>query len=240
MPPTCPRCEFPLDPGAPCARCQDAATPLAEAAALSTRTLATPAPWTVAEPAADAVAVTSSTRDAKTYRSGIAFDRPRTLTRTVAPSVTTLASRLARAGAFAIDAACVSALAGVCFAAGAIAFGLGDLRAAGAGHAPTGAARILASNPASFAACLLLVFAIASGYAVWFVGAAGRTPGMARFGLRAVAADGSALGFGGAISRWGAVLVATLPLGLGLAWAAVDPDGRGLHDRLAGTRVVSR
>ena len=237
MPPTCPRCEFPLDPGAPCARCPDGA-PFSEVAAVSTPTIATPAPWAVAEPAADPVAVTSSTRDAKTYRSGIAFDR--TLTRTAAPSVTATASRLARAGAFAIDAACVTTLAAVCLAAGAAAFGLDDLRALGGGHALPGAMRILASNPASLAACLLLVFAIASGYAVWFVGAAGRTPGMARFGLRAVAADGSALGFAGAISRWGAVLVAALPLGLGLAWAALDPDGRGLHDRLAGTRVVAR
>ena len=143
-----------------------------------------------------------------------------------------------RAAAFLVDAAAVLALGLLFYGAGAVAYGLGDLRAAGGGSAFAGALAILASAPAAGIACALLLFAVTSGYFVWFPGAESRTPGMALFGLRVLRTDGTPLGMSGAIQRWGAFLLAAAIFGIGLLWTAFSDVQRGLHDHLAGTRVV--
>lgn len=77
--------------------------------------------------------------------------------------------------------------------------------------------------------------------AVW-----GRTPGKAMLGVRVVDVDtGRSPGFVRSVFRslllhgWVAIPVAgwVLPLSFGVTVVA-SPTGRGLHDRLAGTRVV--
>ena len=40
------------------------------------------------------------------------------------------------------------------------------------------------------------------------------------------------------VGRYAAYIPATLPLGLGILWVAVDPRKQGWHDKLAGTAVV--
>jgi uncharacterized RDD family membrane protein YckC len=55
-------------------------------------------------------------------------------------------------------------------------------------------------------------------------------------GARVVGPDGGSLSLGRALGRTLAWLLAALPLGAGFLLAAL-PDKRGLHDRLAGTRV---
>lgn len=106
----------------------------------------------------------------------------------------------------------------------------------------------------------LLAAAYFSGSWVGF----GRTPGQAALGVRVVrATDGSRLGIGRAVVRWlalGAPIAglamlgpATADLPGGRAWLSVagaiwlvlllittvvDPLGRGLHDRLAGSRAT--
>lgn len=67
----------------------------------------------------------------------------------------------------------------------------------------------------------------------------GATPGKMVFGSRVVDADtGGPLGLIQCLVRWGGLLVSALPLGAGLHWAALDPKGQALHDKLAGTLVV--
>ncbi len=53
------------------------------------------------------------------------------------------------------------------------------------------------------------------------------------------AADGGAVNPGRAAHRFVLALLGTLAAGLGFAWALVDRDRQFLHDRLAGTALVS-
>jgi uncharacterized RDD family membrane protein YckC len=73
-------------------------------------------------------------------------------------------------------------------------------------------------------------------YATLFHWLWGQTMGKMLVGVRVVAVDGGPLSFRRALGRTLAWVLAALPMGAGLALAAL-PDKRGLHDRLAGTRV---
>jgi uncharacterized RDD family membrane protein YckC len=202
--------------------------------------------WTIgisgATGPADVGVAPSARSEARPRRDGIAFDRAKTMTRMPAQTdpAAGAASLGSRVAAFLVDAAVIAAVTAATLAAGSVAFGLDALRAAGGGRALDGALEIAANNPAIAIASALLTFAIASGYFIWFLGAESRTPGMALFDLRIVRLDGTALGLGGSLSRWGAFLLAALPLGLGVLWTAFSEDRRGLQDYLAGTRVVAR
>lgn len=67
----------------------------------------------------------------------------------------------------------------------------------------------------------------------------GCTPGKLLLELRVVdARSGRRPGWIQAVIRYIGYIVSALPLGLGFLWAAIDRDGRALHDKLAGTRVV--
>jgi uncharacterized RDD family membrane protein YckC len=81
------------------------------------------------------------------------------------------------------------------------------------------------------------VFPIAAVLAFWHWRAA--TPGKILLELRIV--DAATLGrpsFKQFLGRYFAYLIATLPLGLGLLWVAVDARKQGWHDKLAGTLVL--
>lgn len=76
------------------------------------------------------------------------------------------------------------------------------------------------------------------GYFVAFT-ATGQTLGKMLAGVRVLADDEEhAPDVGRATLRAGVWLLLALPAGLGLAATFLMPDGRGLHDRFAGTRVV--
>lgn len=245
MPNTCPTCAFPLDPGAVCSRC--AAT--GEAAAVPPNPgphVSDAGPTTLPPQPAWASAAESpkpappSTEDTGSRRRNAAFDIAPVTGKHAAPrtSPDSAPPLQIRAAAFLVDAAAVLAIGLLFYAAGAVAYGLADLRAAGGGSVFSGALALLSSAPAAAVACGLLLFAVTSGYFVWFPGAESRTPGMAVFGLRVVRTDGSALGMTGAIQRWGAFLLAVSFFGLGILWTAFSEVQRGLHDHLAGTHVV--
>jgi uncharacterized RDD family membrane protein YckC len=92
--------------------------------------------------------------------------------------------------------------------------------------------RILPKGP-------LLAFLVAQngGYLVAFT-RGGQTLGKMFAGIRVVSASSRPLDLGHSILRtvvWAALL---LPAGLGLVTACFGPERRGLHDRLAGTKVV--
>ncbi|MFQ5828403.1 MAG: RDD family protein [Candidatus Methylomirabilia bacterium] len=75
-------------------------------------------------------------------------------------------------------------------------------------------------------------------YWIVFVGGCGQTPGKMALGLQVVRRDGRAVRYGRAASRWIGTGLAALPLGLGFLGLLVTREKRGLHDWLAGTRVV--
>ena len=76
------------------------------------------------------------------------------------------------------------------------------------------------------------------GYLVAFT-AGGQTLGKMAAGIRVVPADaGATLDVGRAFLRTLVWLVLAVPAGLGFLTAFLSRDHRGLHDRLAGTRVV--
>jgi uncharacterized RDD family membrane protein YckC len=80
-------------------------------------------------------------------------------------------------------------------------------------------------------------------YLAMFVAAGGQTIGKMATGIRVVPAGATAplsnhVSFGNAIVRAAAFLVCLLPVGLGLLPALFGREHRGLHDRLADTRVI--
>ncbi len=87
------------------------------------------------------------------------------------------------------------------------------------------AAQLLTTNPAFSA---LALFAAVTALSI---GIAGRTPGHAVAGLRVALLDGRRAGFGAGVIR-------TVLLCLLIPPAVYNADGRGLHDRAAGTIVL--
>lgn len=86
-----------------------------------------------------------------------------------------------------------------------------------------------------------LVLALVAAVLDWGVlpGLTGLTLGKWATGLRIRRADGSEIGIGRAFLRhFVGYPVALLTLGLGFLVAAFNEKGRGLHDLIAGTRVV--
>jgi uncharacterized RDD family membrane protein YckC len=75
-------------------------------------------------------------------------------------------------------------------------------------------------------------------YCAYPLAVAGRTPGMAAVGLRAVRTDGGALGARRAIVRVLAFPLSFLLFGFGFLLILLKRDRRALHDLVAGTAVV--
>ena len=75
-------------------------------------------------------------------------------------------------------------------------------------------------------------------YFSFFYSATGQTLGMYAMGVRVVRMDGKAMSFIGGLWRWICVLLAILPLGIGVLWVIVDDRRQGWHDKLAHTCVI--
>lgn len=65
----------------------------------------------------------------------------------------------------------------------------------------------------------------------------GQTLAMKTWKIRLVSADGHALRPAQALLRFAVAWPGTLLFGAGFFWAAIDQEGRYLHDRIAGTRL---
>jgi uncharacterized RDD family membrane protein YckC len=87
---------------------------------------------------------------------------------------------------------------------------------------------------------LIISWLAAAAYYPFFEGKpAGQTLGKKALGIRAVRkANGAPLGYGLAIGRFLARFADSFTFGLGLLWAAWDPDRQTFHDKIAGTLVV--
>ncbi|HEY7139656.1 MAG TPA: RDD family protein [Methylomirabilota bacterium] len=79
---------------------------------------------------------------------------------------------------------------------------------------------------------------VPAAYFVLSHGTAGQTLGKRFLGVRVTDEGGGPLGYLRALGRCVATVVAAMPFGIGLAVAGLRRDRRGLHDLLAGTRVV--
>lgn len=97
------------------------------------------------------------------------------------------------------------------------------------GDASKGAPRLLLQGVA-----LLAV----SAYFLWCWTHGGQTLAMKTWRIRVVTANGAPLSFRIALGRYLCAAAGLLLGGIGLWWALLDKDGRFLHDRLAGTRLV--
>jgi uncharacterized RDD family membrane protein YckC len=75
-------------------------------------------------------------------------------------------------------------------------------------------------------------------YFIGFVGACGQTPAKMLLGMRVVRRDGARVGYGRALLRWVGYGLVFGTLGLGWIVAALNAERRGLHDWIAGTRVI--
>jgi uncharacterized RDD family membrane protein YckC len=77
-----------------------------------------------------------------------------------------------------------------------------------------------------------------AAYFVLMHGTGGRTLGKMLLGARVVTVTGAPVGYPRAFGRYLASFAALLPLAAGFLAVAARADKRGLHDLLAGTRVV--
>ena len=89
------------------------------------------------------------------------------------------------------------------------------------------------------AALQVWLLLLCCAFYTWQWSGTGQTLPMKTWKLRVVCSDGSPLSRIRAIARYAAALVSIAILGLGFLWALLDRDKQFLHDRLAGTRLVS-
>lgn len=85
----------------------------------------------------------------------------------------------------------------------------------------------------------LLAMVIALGYTLYFWATSGATPGKRVLGLKIVREDGvEPLGFKTAFVRFLGYIVSGMILYIGFLMIAFDKDKKGLHDKIAKTRVI--
>jgi len=87
---------------------------------------------------------------------------------------------------------------------------------------------------------MLHIFILLMGYFVWCWLNGGQTLPMKTWKLRITNSDGSRLRPTQAILRYMAAWPSILLGGIGLLWAVVDKDKQFLHDRIAGSRIISQ
>jgi uncharacterized RDD family membrane protein YckC len=87
---------------------------------------------------------------------------------------------------------------------------------------------------------LVILLLLTFFYSVYFIGGWGGTPGHRVAGLVVVDLEDQPVGYMQAVLRYFGTLIAVLPAGLGQILTVIDKKGRGLGDRLAGTKVIYR
>jgi uncharacterized RDD family membrane protein YckC len=80
--------------------------------------------------------------------------------------------------------------------------------------------------------------AINLGYAVFFLGKFGATPGKMALRLRVVTPTGGRISYARAFGRFFAEILSSVILGIGYIMVAFDDEKRALHDRICNTRVI--
>lgn len=83
------------------------------------------------------------------------------------------------------------------------------------------------------------IFLVLGIYFVWYWRHGGQTLAMQTWQLKLVGADGNPAGLGRLCLRYFLSWPSLLFYGAGLLWVMFDRDRQFLHDRLAGTRIVT-
>jgi len=84
----------------------------------------------------------------------------------------------------------------------------------------------------------LALLAVTAAYFVISWSRGGQTIGMRAWRLRVVSSEDAALTGARALARFGASLLSLIVLGIGFLWCLFEPERRGWHDLLVGSRVV--
>jgi uncharacterized RDD family membrane protein YckC len=79
---------------------------------------------------------------------------------------------------------------------------------------------------------------IGVAFTVFFLGRFGATPGKMALKLRVVRPGGEPISYLQALGRYFAEFVSAMTCGIGYLLVAFDVEKRGLHDRIASTRVI--
>lgn len=85
---------------------------------------------------------------------------------------------------------------------------------------------------------LLVPFLMIMAYFIGFWGWRGQTVGMMIMRLRVVRFAGEKVTWGTAVMRFLGMIIAVIPLFIGLLWIPIDARRQGLHDKIAETFVV--
>ena len=112
----------------------------------------------------------------------------------------------------------------------AIAFVAGLIFSAAAGGDISGAARHVFQ---------LYLFGVLGAYFVWCWRHGGQTLPMKTWRLRLLSADGTPVSTARAMVRYALAWPSLALAGAGILWALFDRERQFLHDRLAGTRIVT-
>ncbi|MGE3844000.1 MAG: RDD family protein, partial [Vicinamibacterales bacterium] len=91
-----------------------------------------------------------------------------------------------------------------------------------------------------FLPLLAFIALLNGGYFIGFTVASGQTIGKMATGIQVVSESARKVSLGAAILRAAGLLVTVLSVGVGYLPALFGRERRALHDRLAGTRVISR
>jgi len=83
------------------------------------------------------------------------------------------------------------------------------------------------------------VLGVSGAYLIWFWTRGGQTLAMKTWRIRLVREDGGPVTAPRALHRYLLAILGTAALGIGFLWALFDRDRQFLHDRLAGTALVS-
>ncbi len=83
------------------------------------------------------------------------------------------------------------------------------------------------------------LFLVLGSYFVFCWRRSGSTLAMQTWNLRVVRRDGAPLGAGRAWLRYALAWPSVMLFGVGILWALIDRDRQFLHDRLAGTKIVT-
>jgi len=80
--------------------------------------------------------------------------------------------------------------------------------------------------------------AFGAGYMIWMHGTYGQTLGKMAFNLKVVQTSGEPISYETALVRWLGTFASLFLLGIGYLMAGFRSDKRGLHDLIAGTKVI--
>lgn len=82
------------------------------------------------------------------------------------------------------------------------------------------------------------IFVVLGAYYLWYWRRSGQTLAMQTWKLKLVNTDGTLPTLGQSALRYVLAWPSVCFFGIGMLWAAIDPERQFLHDRLAGTRIV--